>query len=188
MTPYTWTVGLVVVLAVAPHARAENGDIVDIQTWAIHVETPNVTQHRKLRARLLKVPGVKEAPSKRGDGCGPPKGQRSGRLCLIVTEAARSHILDGSVPRASLVGKPKAQQTRAVARPCTEDAECVAVPQFACPCSGGGKRIALHRADAAAWRSQFKDGVCPSVISEDPSCTATPKCENGTCTLVIERQ
>lgn len=70
---------------------------------------------------------------------------------------------------------------------CAVDSDCVKVAEGCCTCSSGGKARAMPQKEAQQWErnraAQCKETACPAVISNDPSCKATPKCIKKQCVL-----
>src|SRR5689334_8042199 len=71
---------------------------------------------------------------------------------------------------------------------CKNDAECIAVPDGCCGCTGGGKQKVIHISERQRYDQDHKalygnTCTCPGVISTDTSCSAQPACVNGSCTL-----
>src|SRR5262245_59432955 len=60
---------------------------------------------------------------------------------------------------------------------CRKDADCVLVPDDCCPCSAGGKQRAIPLAKRDAYekerRERCAETMCTSMMSTDPSCSAT---------------
>lgn len=82
-------------------------------------------------------------------------------------------------------GKPRAAAAPAVQ--CKKDQECVAVPDDCCPCTQGGRMRALPRKEKASYekgrKKECQGIMCTEVMSQDPSCSQTPVCEEGVCKM-----
>lgn len=70
---------------------------------------------------------------------------------------------------------------------CKADKDCVTVPDGCCGCEAGGKQRAIpvraRKADEKDRAAKCKETMCAAVMSQDPSCTATAVCKEGTCAL-----
>ncbi len=70
---------------------------------------------------------------------------------------------------------------------CTTDSQCITVASSCCGCTAGGKNMAINKSEHAQWlkdrASNCKDTICPAVISQDESCSATAVCVKGQCEL-----
>ncbi|MFH1586089.1 MAG: hypothetical protein ABIB79_04940 [archaeon] len=70
---------------------------------------------------------------------------------------------------------------------CTSDSDCISVPDGCCTCSNGGKATSINKnyeKDYIASRHAKCLGImCNMVISDDPTCFATPKCVENECTV-----
>jgi hypothetical protein len=70
---------------------------------------------------------------------------------------------------------------------CARDADCVLVQDGCCPCSAGGKMVAIAKSHAKAYAAKqgltCKHTMCPQVLSSDPSCFGVAAaCKAGACT------
>jgi hypothetical protein len=71
---------------------------------------------------------------------------------------------------------------------CRSNADCVLVAEDCCGCTGGGKQKAVPRKEKAsherARQARCAGTLCPAVMSQDPSCSATSAvCKEGQCAL-----
>jgi len=70
---------------------------------------------------------------------------------------------------------------------CSKNSECVSVAKGCCSCNSGGKNKAITTKQQAQWlaklQQQCRSTICPSVISNDASCSAMAVCLNGKCQL-----
>ncbi len=70
---------------------------------------------------------------------------------------------------------------------CHEASDCVAVPAGCCDCNNGGRNIAINKKYQQYFMDHLKtkcEGMmCAAVVSDDPSCSATPDCVEGLCQL-----
>jgi hypothetical protein len=86
-----------------------------------------------------------------------------------------------AAPPASSPGAPPARTA------CTTDADCVLVKADCCGCTAGGKASAIPRAEQARYEAALAgrcgDTMCVQVMSNDPSCSAKPRCASGSCGL-----
>jgi len=105
--------------------------------------------------------------------------------------AQRAHV-DAATP------KPVARDAGAVeaavpAKPvakgatCKTAADCVAIKVDCCDCNNGGAQRVVGKAEAAKLdkdlKARCKGTMCPSMISNDPSCGKKADCVAGTCAL-----
>lgn len=69
---------------------------------------------------------------------------------------------------------------------CNSENDCTTAPVEHCNCNNGGAVIALPKASLSAYMSEpaHAPAFCLAVISNDPSCAKTVKCENHKCVLV----
>ena len=70
---------------------------------------------------------------------------------------------------------------------CHADADCELVLESLCNCANAGKRVAVNHESARkqrAWAAG-KSGVCPAMVSNDPSCRpdARALCTHDRCTV-----
>jgi len=70
---------------------------------------------------------------------------------------------------------------------CAYDRDCAKASSGCCGCNEGGKAMAINKNFADQWNANLtkdcKDIACITVISDDPSCSAEPKCVNYKCEL-----
>lgn len=70
---------------------------------------------------------------------------------------------------------------------CASDSQCISVASGCCGCTAGGSNMAINKDKKEQWSKQrvsnCKDIICPAVISQDESCSATPMCIKGQCAL-----
>ena len=70
---------------------------------------------------------------------------------------------------------------------CEKASDCVAVPAGCCGCDSGGRNIAINKKYVDYFTERLKtkcEGtMCATVVSNDPSCSATPDCVEGLCQL-----
>ncbi|MFH1445528.1 MAG: hypothetical protein ABIF08_03550 [Nanoarchaeota archaeon] len=70
---------------------------------------------------------------------------------------------------------------------CTLDSDCISVPDGCCTCSSGGKATSINKNyEKEHIDSRYVDclgTMCPMIISDDPTCFATPKCVENECTV-----
>ena len=71
---------------------------------------------------------------------------------------------------------------------CKLDSDCVKVKAGCCGCTSGGKADVVNKESVAAWNLQIEENcaniVCLTVISDDWTCFAEPKCVNNKCELI----
>jgi len=74
-----------------------------------------------------------------------------------------------------------------VKKSCSEDSDCVRVNAGCCGCGAGGKVMAVHEDNADMWKEDIAKRcagmMCPTVMSNDPSCSGTAKCINNVCKI-----
>ncbi|MEM5804253.1 MAG: hypothetical protein QXU82_00150 [Candidatus Aenigmatarchaeota archaeon] len=72
-------------------------------------------------------------------------------------------------------------------RSCAYDSDCAKVSADCCGCTAGGKAAAINKNLADQWNAKLANEcahmACAAVISDDPSCSAEPKCVNYKCEL-----
>ena len=79
------------------------------------------------------------------------------------------------------------------AKGCRQDSDCIKVSADACGCTQGGKARAILKTKQSAYSTVLSakqaDVACAQVISNDPSCSATPMCNTTlhTCVLAISK-
>lgn len=68
---------------------------------------------------------------------------------------------------------------------CEQDSDCAKVKADYCGCNNGGTATSVNTKYATEYEDKLtsSDTVCTTVISNDPSCTAEPVCENSKCVL-----
>ncbi len=70
---------------------------------------------------------------------------------------------------------------------CVEDSDCLRVKDGCCNCNMGGKTTVINKEYRSQWEAdlleQCKGMDCLAVISDDWTCTATPKCIDNECAL-----
>ena len=70
---------------------------------------------------------------------------------------------------------------------CTADADCVTSRDGCCGCSGGGKALAIAKKNFDDYDGllEMECGMspCSAVVSADPSCKLSARCEAGKCVL-----
>lgn len=70
---------------------------------------------------------------------------------------------------------------------CKEDSQCTTVKADCCGCQKGGKQMAIAETSVENWSEKLSeecsDSVCAQMLSKDPSCTKTSKCNHGKCGL-----
>lgn len=68
---------------------------------------------------------------------------------------------------------------------CKQDSDCVMAQVGCCGCSAGGKQRAVPRSQAEREEQQREQRCqrtrCPMVMSNDPSCRQTARCQQGMC-------
>jgi len=71
---------------------------------------------------------------------------------------------------------------------CQEDNDCVSVKSGCCGCNAGGKAMPLNKNYLGVWidklNRECRSVGCATVMSNDWSCFAPPKCINQRCTLI----
>lgn len=69
---------------------------------------------------------------------------------------------------------------------CSQDSDCIKVQDGCCSCSEGGKAKSINKLYEQDYNLIIGacDVVCLTVMSNDPSCFAEPKCVNNYCQLV----
>ena len=71
---------------------------------------------------------------------------------------------------------------------CTREADCVSFQSGCCNCRNGGTNIALNRRYLDYWVKELslkcQEMVCATVISDDWTCLAEPKCVDNKCQLI----
>jgi hypothetical protein len=71
---------------------------------------------------------------------------------------------------------------------CAYDRDCVKVSAGCCGCNESGKAIAINKNFADQWNANLTkecgQTACIQSISNDPSCSAEPKCVNYKCGLM----
>lgn len=72
---------------------------------------------------------------------------------------------------------------------CQQNSDCVAVPDGCCGCGGGGKNIAINKKFEEEYSKKIQNECnntgCISVISNDPSCSGIPVCDENKCDLAV---
>ncbi len=72
---------------------------------------------------------------------------------------------------------------------CSKDSQCVSVAASCCGCSSGGKNMAISSQKKSEWNKIHDEvcakNICPMMMSNDPSCDATPVCIAGKCKLDV---
>lgn len=70
---------------------------------------------------------------------------------------------------------------------CSEDVKCTTIKADCCGCQAGGKQIAIAESSVEQWNAKLSEGcggkVCAQMISKDPSCKKSAKCNHGQCGL-----
>jgi hypothetical protein len=70
---------------------------------------------------------------------------------------------------------------------CSADSDCTAVKTSCCGCNQGGRQEAVSVKVAndlnAKWKAACAKTICPQVVSNDPSCNKSPRCESDQCLL-----
>ncbi len=73
---------------------------------------------------------------------------------------------------------------------CQKDSDCQLVQEGCCPCSMGGKKIALLLNQVADYKKKREETcsettMCMAMISQDPSCLdhAQSVCQNSVCQI-----
>ena len=73
---------------------------------------------------------------------------------------------------------------------CNINDDCVLVQSRCCGCNAGGEAIAINKKFERIYEINMDlrcvGTFCAAVISDDPSCLATPKCVNNKCQLINE--
>jgi len=96
----------------------------------------------------------------------------------------------GPGERAAALGHNRAQYAIAPAwlEGCAGDDDCVRIDADCCGLAGGGRCAFVPRRhvveQAQARVAGCRDVVCPSVVSQDPTCHGHAVCQQGRCTLV----
>lgn len=68
---------------------------------------------------------------------------------------------------------------------CSSDSDCITVRADSCGCTAGGKATSINKKYLSEWEEKNPPGICPQVISQDPSCINTvPKCTSNQCQLI----
>lgn len=69
---------------------------------------------------------------------------------------------------------------------CSQNSDCIPVNNRCCGCTMGGSVIAINKKFKDVWHKKLncKEIICPTVMSNDPSCFQEPKCENNKCVLM----
>ncbi len=70
--------------------------------------------------------------------------------------------------------------------PCSQDEDCLLVDATCCGCNAGGRKVAIARTRAAAYRKALhctEAVFCAAMVSADPSCSATAACQKGICSV-----
>jgi hypothetical protein len=70
---------------------------------------------------------------------------------------------------------------------CATDDDCALAPAGCCGCSEGGQNRALSKSALGAWEAartgRCTEVVCAQGMSDDPTCSASARCVEGTCRL-----
>jgi hypothetical protein len=91
-----------------------------------------------------------------------------------------------SIASAPVVAASPAPAAVAKRRECKVAADCVAEPEECCDCMNGGKLHAVAKAHALTkeMRAQKCSGImCPTMVSNDPSCAKKAACVSGQCVM-----
>lgn len=73
---------------------------------------------------------------------------------------------------------------------CAEDMDCAKVDASCCGCNNGGAATSVAKSYARSWDSnlseQCKGVVCPKVLSDHWTCSASPACIGNVCSLIAQ--
>ncbi|QQR83664.1 hypothetical protein IPJ72_00405 [Candidatus Peregrinibacteria bacterium] len=69
---------------------------------------------------------------------------------------------------------------------CKRDSDCVVVPDGPCPCSSSGRGKAINKKFDEIYRATHERGICAAAISQHPTCTTPPTCENRKCVIATD--
>lgn len=69
---------------------------------------------------------------------------------------------------------------------CSENSDCILVKAGCCGCNAGGNAKAINKNFKMDWKGECEEiapVMCPSVMSDDPSCFKKPTCVSNKCVL-----
>lgn len=106
----------------------------------------------------------------------------TGKQVLSELPRSQNHIAAVSFEPLSELQQTPLDKSEVFA--CTTDDECISVAGGSCGCSSGGTNVAINIRYEDYWqKSNHGNGMCLTVISNDASCLATPRCVFGKCSL-----
>ena len=78
------------------------------------------------------------------------------------------------------------EDTKPTMYSCVQDSDCIKIAEDCCDCSNGGKAITINKDFKEQYEADLdcEEIVCLTVMSNDPSCFAEPKCVNNECELI----
>ncbi len=87
------------------------------------------------------------------------------------------------IPFSSIEECQKTCETEIDYYSCDVDSDCVSVKEDCCGCNAGGKAISINKKYQSEWNNGLNCAgiMCPAVMSNDPTCSSKPKCENNKC-------
>lgn len=66
---------------------------------------------------------------------------------------------------------------------CVQDSDCISIRAGACGCSSGGSNTSINTKYKNEWEAKAGTAMCVAMISNNPTCSMTPRCIASRCIL-----